>query len=242
MTINIKDFYLNTPMVCPKYIHLKVSDISDHIIALYNLDNITTTDGDILPQTGIIAQQLLKKSFAIKGYQQSTITPGFWKHDWRPISFTISVDDFGVKCVSIKHTHHLLQTLNKHYQTAKDWQGECYLGLTITWNYAPWQVHLSMPGYCQKAGHHFCHPDPTKQQHQPHPNTVCTYRAKQQFVQTKDNSPLLNKTDKTFVQEVIGIFLYYLRAVDCTMLQVLVSLATQQGAPTQNTLSKIHQS
>eukprot|EP00804_Cyclotella_cryptica_P006952 CCRYP_007096-RA/>CCRYP_007096-RA protein AED:0.31 eAED:0.29 QI:0/0/0/1/0/0/3/0/365 len=50
-----------------------------------------------LPQAQIIAQQLLEKRLAIKGYQQSTITPGFYKHDWRPISFTLCVDDFGVK-------------------------------------------------------------------------------------------------------------------------------------------------
>eukprot|EP00804_Cyclotella_cryptica_P014004 CCRYP_002480-RA/>CCRYP_002480-RA protein AED:0.39 eAED:0.39 QI:0/0/0/1/0/0/2/0/237 len=99
-----------------------------------------------------------------------------------------------------------------------------------------------MPGYCKKAGHRFHHPAPTKPQRQPYPHTVRTYGAKQQFVKTKDLSTLLNKSDKTFVQEVIGVFLYYARAVDCTMLPALGSLATQQFAPTQNTLLKIHQS
>eukprot|EP00804_Cyclotella_cryptica_P008968 CCRYP_012064-RI/>CCRYP_012064-RI protein AED:0.45 eAED:0.45 QI:0/-1/0/1/-1/0/1/0/124 len=103
MTIDIRDFYLNTPMVHPEYMHLKVSDIPDHIIALYNLDKLTTTDGYVyvliqkvmygLPQAGIIAQQLLERRLATKGYRQSTITPGFWKHDWRPISFTLCVDN-----------------------------------------------------------------------------------------------------------------------------------------------------
>eukprot|EP00804_Cyclotella_cryptica_P008442 CCRYP_003953-RC/>CCRYP_003953-RC protein AED:0.43 eAED:0.43 QI:0/-1/0/1/-1/0/1/0/141 len=46
-----------------------------------------------LPQAGIIAQQLLEKRLALKGYRQSSITPGFWKHDWRPISFTLCVGD-----------------------------------------------------------------------------------------------------------------------------------------------------
>ncbi len=96
-----------------------------------------------------------------------------------------------------------------------------------------------MPGYCQKAGHRFHHPAPTKQQHQPYPHIVCTYGAKQQYREAKDESPLLNKADKTFVQEVIGVFLYYARAVVCTMLPDLGSLATQQAASTQNTLSKI---
>eukprot|EP00804_Cyclotella_cryptica_P019412 CCRYP_006613-RA/>CCRYP_006613-RA protein AED:0.27 eAED:0.27 QI:0/-1/0/1/-1/1/1/0/573 len=111
MTIDIKDFYLNTPIVRPEYMRLKLSIIPDHIIELYKLDKLATTDGYVyvliqkgmygLPQAGIIAQQLLKKRLAIKGYRQSSITPGFWKHDWRPISFTLCVDDFGVKYVGI---------------------------------------------------------------------------------------------------------------------------------------------
>eukprot|EP00804_Cyclotella_cryptica_P003824 CCRYP_018941-RA/>CCRYP_018941-RA protein AED:0.08 eAED:0.08 QI:0/-1/0/1/-1/0/1/0/151 len=109
MTINIKDFYLNTPMVRPEYMRLKLSVIPDHIIKLYKLDKLVTTDGYVyvlihkgmygLPQAGIIAQQLLEKRLALNGYRQSSITPGFWKHNWRPISFTLCVDDFGVKYV-----------------------------------------------------------------------------------------------------------------------------------------------
>ncbi|KAL7475165.1 hypothetical protein ACHAW6_005726, partial [Cyclotella cf. meneghiniana] len=89
---------------------------------------------------------LQTQRLAIKGYRQSTITPGFWKHDWRPISFALCVDDFGVKYVGIKHAQHLLQTLNKHYETSQDWKGERYLGLTIAWDYTLQQVQLSMPG------------------------------------------------------------------------------------------------
>jgi len=251
MTIDIKDFYLNTPMVRPEYMRLKLSDIPDNIITLYNLDKLGTTDGYAhvliqkgmygLPQAGIIAQQLLEKRLASKGYRQSTITPGYWKHDWRPISFALCVDDFGVKYVGIKHAQHLLQTLNEHYETSQDWKGERYLGLTIKWDYTLRQVQLSMPGYCKKAGYRFHHPVPIKPQHQPYPHTVRTYGAKQQFVDSEDTSALLSKSDKTYVQEVIGVFLYYARAVDCTMLPALGSLATQQSAPTQNTLMKIHQ-
>ena len=51
----------------------------------------------------------------------------------------------------------------------------------------------------------------------------------------------MSKEDKTFIQEVIGVFLYYVRAVDCTMLAALVSLATQQANPTKNTMKKVKQ-
>jgi hypothetical protein len=106
-----------------------LSDIPDHIITLYKLDKLATHDGFVyvliqkgmygLPQAGIITQHLLKTRLSIKGYRQSSITPGFWKHDWRPISFTLCVNDFGVKYVGIEHAHHHLQTLNEHYKTSR---------------------------------------------------------------------------------------------------------------------------
>eukprot|EP00956_Cyclotella_meneghiniana_P010267 scaffold14174_cov46-Cyclotella_meneghiniana.AAC.3 len=56
-------------------------------------------------------------------------------------------------------------------------------------------------------------------------------------------TPLLNKNkeEKKFVQEVTGVFLYYARAVDSTMLVALSAIAAEQGAPTQNTLKKVNQ-
>eukprot|EP00804_Cyclotella_cryptica_P005330 CCRYP_020410-RA/>CCRYP_020410-RA protein AED:0.19 eAED:0.19 QI:0/-1/0/1/-1/1/1/0/760 len=249
MTIDIKDFYLNTPMARPEFMRLKLADIPEEFIILYNLRQLATPDGYIyvrvqkgmygLPQVGIIAQQLLKTRLVANGYRQSTVTPRFWKHDWRPIAFALCVDDFGVKYVGIEHAKHLLHALNTHYTTSHDWKGDRYLGLTI-WDYPRQQVHLSMPRYCHKAGQRFRHNIPMKPQHQPYPRTPHTYGAKQQYVDDPDLSAPLDKQDTTFIQEVIGVFLYYTRAVDCTMLTALSSLATQQSKPTQTTLQRIN--
>jgi hypothetical protein len=46
-----------------------------------------------LPQAGIIAQELLEERLLKAGYSQSKIMPGYWKHEWQPISFTLVVDD-----------------------------------------------------------------------------------------------------------------------------------------------------
>eukprot|EP00804_Cyclotella_cryptica_P003828 CCRYP_018935-RA/>CCRYP_018935-RA protein AED:0.38 eAED:0.38 QI:0/-1/0/1/-1/1/1/0/256 len=193
-----------------------------------------------LPQAGIIAQQPLETRLVANGYHQSTVTPGFWKHDWWPIAFALCVDDFGVKYVGIEHAKHLLHALNTHNTTSHDWKGDRYLGLTITWDYPHQQVHLSMPGYCHKAGQRFQHNIPMKPQHQPYPHTPRTYGTKQQYVDDPDLSAPLDKQDTTFIQEVIGVFLYYARALDCTMLTALSSLATQQSKPTQTTLQRIN--
>ena len=49
-----------------------------------------------LPQAGLLAQELLQKRLAKHEYHQSEIIPDLWKHESRPIMFTLVVDDFGV--------------------------------------------------------------------------------------------------------------------------------------------------
>ena len=67
-----------------------------------------------LPQSGLVAQQLLEKRLSKKGYHQGEITPGLWKHTWRPISFSPCVDDFGVKYVDKHQEEHLMSVLRKY--------------------------------------------------------------------------------------------------------------------------------
>ena len=71
---------------------LKIANFPKNFIELYNLRQLATPDGYIyvriqkgmyrLPQADIIAQQLLDKHLVENGYPQSTVTPGFWTHDW----------------------------------------------------------------------------------------------------------------------------------------------------------------
>ena len=104
-----------------------------------------------LPHTGIIAQKLLKQRLEKHGYRQSDKTPGFWKHDTRPINFTLIVDDFGFKYVGKKHANHLIKVLKKYYTVAEDWEGEKYDGITLDWDYTKLQVYLSIPEYLKDS-------------------------------------------------------------------------------------------
>ncbi len=91
ITMDIKDFYLKTPMAQYKYMQLQIANMPDDVIKHYNLTNLATPDGYIyckiqkgmygLPQAGIIAQQLLEKRLQQHGHCQSETTPGLWKHD-----------------------------------------------------------------------------------------------------------------------------------------------------------------
>ena len=117
-----------------------------------------------LPQAGIIVQELLEECLLAAGYPQSKITPGYWKHEWRPISFTLVVDDFGVKYIGKKHAMHLIKTLTEHYKVKEDWEGRRYVRITMDWDYKKSEVHLSISEYVEQALARFVHPIPDKPQ------------------------------------------------------------------------------
>ena len=67
MTIDVKDFYLNTPMAWSEYLRLKLSDLPESVVQNYNMAEKATRDGFLymeikremygLPQSGLITQQ-----------------------------------------------------------------------------------------------------------------------------------------------------------------------------------------
>ena len=96
-----------------------------------------------------------------------------------------------------------------------------------------------MPGYVERALVRFGHEIPKTLQHQPHKHTIPTYGATVQYAKPEDSTRLLSKEEKKFVQQVLGTFLYYGRAVDSTMLTTLSSIASTQAEPTQDTMDNI---
>jgi hypothetical protein len=64
-------------------------------------------------QARIIAQELLAKRLKEHGYNQSKTMLGLWTHEWHPITFSLIVDDFGVKYIGEEHIQHLIQTVQK---------------------------------------------------------------------------------------------------------------------------------
>ncbi len=91
--------------------------------------------------------------------------------------------------------------------------------------------------YVEQALARFGHPIPDKPQHQPHPHTIPTYGATVQHAKLEDTSRHLSPNKKKFIQEVIGVFLCYGRAVDSTMLTALSAIASAQAKPTEDTMT-----
>jgi hypothetical protein len=121
-----------------------------------------------LPQAGIITNQRLEKHLAKYGYKPTYLTPGLWRHESRPITFSLVVDDFGVKHVGDEHARHLITSLEHLYTVSSDWTGSLYCSLTLDWDYKDRTVDISMPNYVATALHKFQHPPPSRHQHAPH--------------------------------------------------------------------------
>ena len=136
-----------------------------------------------------------------------------------------------MKYVGKEHADHLVAALKEDYEVETDWEGTKYCGITIDWDYKKREVHISMPGYVNKACIRFKHEKPTRKQDQPHQHTIHTYGAKIQFAKEADTSRPLDKEEKRYIQKVVGTFLYYGRAVDPTMLPALSAIASSQATP-----------
>jgi hypothetical protein len=83
------------------------------------------------PQAGILANQLLEKRLAKKGYYQCQHTPSLWQHVWRSIIFCLVVDDFGIKVTHKSDVIHLKEALEEHYTVAVNWKGTLFCGVKL---------------------------------------------------------------------------------------------------------------
>ena len=245
--IDIKNMYYGTPMEKYEYMRIKYDEIPENVKQKYNLRAIQHNGWVYiqirkgmpgLKQAGRIANERLTKHLERYGYVPVDRTPSLWKHRTRPVTFTLVVDDFGVKYVGIEHFQHLKNALCDLYEITVDMSGSKYLGMTINWNYDEKYVEISMPDYVKKALHRYQHV-PTKTQHAPHPAPQPVYGRAQQMTNPPDETKVLSTQAKKQVQQVVGTFLYYALTVDLSMLVALGSLASQQNSPTEKTMSEL---
>mgnify|MGYP003311588239 FL=1 len=113
----------------PEYMRIAANLVPQDFIDAYNLKD-KIKNGYIymriirciygLPQSGGIANKLLKERLEQDDYYEVEHTPGLFKHKWRPIWFTLVVDDFGIKYVGKSHLKHLLGVLDKYYDIETD--------------------------------------------------------------------------------------------------------------------------
>jgi hypothetical protein len=160
LVVDIKNFYLNTPLGRFKCMVINLSSLPQEIIDEYGLLELAH-DGRVyieiqkgmygLPQSGIIVNELLQRKLALDGYRPTKHTHGLWKHETRPVWFSLVVDKFGIKYIGHNNAEHLMTSIKKNYAISKDWTGNAYCGLKLDFDYTNGTVDLSMPGYIKSA-------------------------------------------------------------------------------------------
>ena len=145
MTIDIKNFYLETPMDQLmdqfEYIKIKYDILPPETISKYNLQQLKCDDYIYieiqkgmygLKQAEVLANKHLEELLKKDGYAKTQYTPGLWKHKTRPIMFNLCVDDFGIKYVGQQRADHLISSLRKHYEDLTiNWKGDKHCGMGL---------------------------------------------------------------------------------------------------------------
>jgi hypothetical protein len=116
------------------------------------------------------------------------------------------------------------------YEIVKDRSGDLYCGINLKWNYNKHYIDLNMSKYVMKQMTRYGHPAPLKPQHCPYSPNPILYDKDNQAPTPTDDSPLLDAAGQKRLQQIVGSFLYYARAVDPTILMAL-SNASYLSAP-----------
>ena len=246
-TADISDMYLHSTLDEPEYMWIHLSDIPDASMTQFAVNSFVTPGATKvavrikggmygLPQAGLLAQEKLVKVLYDHGYYMCKHTTCLFKHEVLDTEFVLTVDDF-----AISHRpgalQHLLDALRTVYPITfvTDTNVIDYIGFKAVFNYdIPIRTcTLSMPGYmkaaCDRFGIH-----PTHNTHNPELFLPIVYGSKAPQFAKEDASPALSQADKTLVQQIVGVLLWYARGVDGTILKAVNSVGSAQATPTEN--------
>ena len=248
-TIDIKDFYLGSKLTEPEYVSIAVKNIPSETMMEFDLHRYADS-GNVLfqvdgtmyghPVAGRIANEDLVSHLAQHGYIQDPNIPSFFENSLNKVSFTLVVDDFGVKYTGVENLQDLIRVLELRYIIKVDTSGQKYVGIRLAWDYLANTVTLDMPTTVPDAIARFLPKGPRKKARSPGIYIPPNYMSPDMGA-TVDESPPATTAEKSFIMEVVGVFLFYARMVDCTLLPVLTFISKKQSKPTKNTLEATHQ-
>ncbi len=95
-TMDIKNFYLCTPMTRYEYMQLTLSNMPDNVINTTTCATSQHLMGTSTAKSAKACMSSHKRGSLRRNYWSET-TPGLWTHEWHPISFSLIVDNFRVK-------------------------------------------------------------------------------------------------------------------------------------------------
>jgi hypothetical protein len=172
------------------------------------------------------------------GYKESINTPGLWRHKSWPLTFTLVVDNFGVKPVNKADVDHLISSIKMTYTLTEDWMGNLYCGITLEWDYVGCTVDILMPGYIKMKLQEYEHIMPKNLQTCPYLPEPKKFGTEAQAPLPLDSTPILDAKGIKCVQKNVGSILYYAHAVNMMVLMALSSIAVEQTKATEKTMAQ----
>jgi hypothetical protein len=199
MMMDIKNYYLCTPLPCFEYMKMLISRFPEDIIQQYNL-NALAVDGWVyieirkgmhgLKKQGLLANQLPQTCLAPFGYYPARHIPALWLHKTQPIYFTLVVDNFAVKYAGKHHAEHLRKALLRTYELITDWTATVYSGMKLIWDYNKHIFNISMPGYVSNILSKFQQDSHKHPQHTPSRYITPVYGDNTQYATRDETTPL----------------------------------------------------
>ena len=247
--LDIKKFYLGTPMTYFQYLCVRPSIFPKEVWDDHRYTIPITSNGYVyleirrgmysLNEAGIFAFNQLIRKLKPAGYEPMPFTPGLWCHCTKHTTFALCVKDYSMKYFSTApDATHLINADKAHYNLAINWTGKLYCGLALDWHYDEGYVDISMPGYVTRALKKCNHPMPLRPQHAPHQWIKPAYGSHKPQSPTLDSkAQLLDKQGTTRIQAINGTFMYYGRACDPCILPALNEIASEQASPPTDTIA-----
>jgi hypothetical protein len=138
--------------------------------------------------------------------------------------FCLVVDDFGVKFKVEEYARHLMETLKLLYTVKEDWEGRAYVGFDIQQDRDKGTVTLSMR-YIDDATERFGVD-----------TSVKVDAPTQGGWDGEEAAKAVSEQQKKRIQQIIGVLLYYARAIDPTIIVRINKLSTELATAMVSTL------
>jgi hypothetical protein len=252
-TLDLVDFYIGTELENhddPDYFKIKAIKVPNAICEKYNIS--ADSDGYIYFRldkclyghavAGRLSNQELVKLLKEAGYHESDLVPCLFKHETRKITFSLIVDDLGVKHTNHEDIQHLIDSISPRWKVKHNASGDKYIGMNLKWNYDPTNpsLEISSTETAPKSFARFDTDNNIKRRKTPSRYIAPVYGPKNN--EAEETIPSEHVPDmKNFVQSVNGTYLFYGRIVDYSILEQTNTIGQTQGNPTKDTLDQVNQ-
>jgi len=247
MCVDLKSFYLGSKLDRSEWMLVPTKYMSPELISDLKLEKyihknhiLFEVNGSLYghPAAGRFSNKDLVQHLESHGYIQSPNVPCLFSNKDKSITFTLIVDDIGIKYINgsteIDHLLRILQKPTSKWDIKIDRTGSQYNGQRLTWNYDKNTLIADVPNYVKQANHELMPNQPIKRYNTPSMYEPVTY-GKSQMADKKNYEPA-DAQGKKFVERVLGKYLWLSQNGDPTYQLALLHMSTELARPTTRTV------